>query len=179
MEQPGHRDKVEVLETGKDNNGQRLCYRFTVKPGGFKPALHIHQKQDEIFEIESGKLTYNLAGNLKVAARGETVVLPKGVAHTHYNGETDEDLVMVQSIKPAFDSEYLIDSILGLAKYGKLVNGQSEFMQAMVWLRYYKARTYLAAIPLTAQNLLAFLLAPLARLLGYKAAYKQYSGVDA
>jgi hypothetical protein len=49
----------------------------------------------------------------------------------------------------------------------------------MVWLRYYKARTYLAQVPVALQNALAYLLAPVARLLGYKAAYKEYSGVDA
>lgn len=47
-------DQVEVLETPKENNGTRLCYRFTIKPGGFKPVLHIHEKQDEVFEIIAG-----------------------------------------------------------------------------------------------------------------------------
>jgi quercetin dioxygenase-like cupin family protein len=172
-------DIVEVLETGKENNGERLRYRFTLKPGGFKPVLHIHEKQDEIFEVITGRLTYNLNGETQVAKAGETVTLPKGAAHTHYNGEINEDLVMIQSIRPAFDSETLIDSILGLTKDKKIINGKPKFLQVMVWLRYYKARTYLAQVPIALQNALAYVLAPIARMLGYKAAYKEYSGVDA
>lgn len=172
-------DIVEVLETGKDNNGERLCYRFTLKPGGLKPVLHIHEKQDEVFEVLSGKLTYNLNGQVRVAEAGQTITLPKGSPHTHYNGEANEDLVMIQSICPALDAEWLIDSLLGLTKDKKIVNGQPKFLQVMVWLRYYKAKTYLAQVPVAVQNALAFLLAPVARMLGYKAAYKKYSGVDA
>lgn len=172
-------DKVEVLETSKENNGERLLYRFTIKPNGFKPALHVHEKQDEIFEIIRGKFTYNLEGKLKVASAGETVVLPKGRPHTHYNGDPHEDLVMLQSITPALDSEWLVDSILGLTKDGEIINGEPKFLQVMVWLRYYKAKTYLAKVPVAVQKYLAFILAPVARLLGYKAAYKEYSGVDA
>jgi hypothetical protein len=109
---------------------------------------------------------------------GETVTLPKGVPHTHYNGETNEDLVMLQSLTPALDAEYLIDSILGLTKDKKILNGNPKFLQVMVWLRHYQARTYLATVPVAVQNFLAFLLAPVARWRGYKAAYKEYSGVD-
>lgn len=175
---PATGDKVEVLETPKENDGERLLYRFTIKPGGFKPVLHLHEKQDEIFEILSGKLTYNLHGKTSVANAGETVVLPMGLPHTHYNGETNEDLVMMQSIKPALDAEWLVDSILGLTKDGKLVNGKPKFLQVMVWLRYYNAGTYLASVPIGVQKSLAFVLSPVARLLGYKAAYKEYSGVN-
>ena len=178
-EDPATGDKVEVLETPKENNGERLRYRFTIKKGGFKPVLHIHEKQDEVFEIVSGKLTYNLHAQLKVAGAGEVVTLPKGLPHTHYNADADEDLVMIHNIVPALDGEWLIDSILGLTRDGKVVNGEPKFLQVMVWLRYYNARTYLAKVPVAAQNFLAFLLAPVGRLLGYKAAYKKYSGVDA
>jgi quercetin dioxygenase-like cupin family protein len=172
-------DIVEVLETGKENNGEQLSYRFTLRPGGFKPVLHIHEKQDEIFEVLSGKLTYNLNGELKTAGAGQTITLPKGSPHTHYNGQANEELVMIQTIRPALDAEWLVDSILGLTKDKKIINGQPKFLQVMVWLRYYKARTYLAQVPVALQNALAYLLAPVARLLGYKAAYKEYSGVDA
>jgi quercetin dioxygenase-like cupin family protein len=172
-------DIVEVLETGKENNGERLCYRFTLKPGGFRPVLHIHEKQDEVFEVITGKLSYNLNGKTLVASAGETVTLSKGAPHTHYNGEANEDLVMIQSIRPAFDSETLIDSILGLTKDKQIINGKPKFLQVMVWLRYYEAKTYLAQVPVALQNAVAYVLAPVARMLGYKAAYKEYSGLDA
>lgn len=175
---PASNSKVEVLETAADTNGDRLCYRFTLKAGGFRPVLHLHEKQDEVFEILSGKLTYHLNGKVKIAGKGERIVLPKGSPHTHYNNEAS-DLVMLQSITPALDAEWLIDSILGLTMDGRIVNGKPKFLQVMIWLRYYNARTYLATIPIPVQNCLAFILAPIARLMGYKAAYKKYSGVDA
>lgn len=176
---PASGDKIEVLETARENNGARLRYHFTIKQGGLKPALHIHEKQDEIFEVISGKLTYHLHGRLEVAGPGETIVLPQGLPHTHYNGEAKEPLVMIQTIAPALDAEWLIDSFLGLTSDGKIKNGKPDFLQVMVWLKYYKAKTYLANVPVGFQKFLSAILSPIGRLTGYKAAYKKYSGVNA
>ena len=171
-------DLVEVLESAQDSNGKHMRFKFLLKPGGFKPVEHLHQKQDETFEVLRGRLTYVLDGQKRVANAGETVVLPKNHPHTHYNDEK-EDLEMIQTIAPALDAEPLIEGILGLSRDGKLKKGEPKFLQVMVWLRHFKARTYLAKVPIGAQNFLALLLAPIGRMLGYKAAYKEYSGFEA
>ncbi|MBD0287113.1 MAG: cupin domain-containing protein [Flavisolibacter sp.] len=171
-------DVVEVLESAQESNGRHIRFKFLIKPGGFKPVEHLHQKQDETFEVLRGKLTYILDGQKKIANGGEKVVLPMAHPHTHYNDEK-EDLVMIQTISPALDAEPLIESILGLARDGKLKDGEPKFLQAMVWLRHFKARTYVAKVPIGAQNFLALFLGPVGRLLGYKAVYKEYSGFDA
>lgn len=172
-------DVVEMLETTNDSKGERIQFRFNIKPGGFKPVEHIHPDQDEIFEIIRGKFTYILDGKKNAAGPGDKVILPKGIKHTHYNDEPYVDLEMVQSIVPALDSENLVESILGLSRDGQLKNGEPKFLQVMVWLRHYKAKVYLAKVPAGMQKFLSFVLAPVGRLVGYKAAYKKYSGFDA
>ncbi len=54
-----------------------------------------------------------------------------------------------------------------------------RFLQVLVWLQYFKAKTYIASLPIGLQNGLAVLLASLARQKGYKAVYKEYSGLEA
>lgn len=171
-------DVIEVLETTSDSNGERIKLKLLIRPGGFKPVEHLHEKQDETFEVLRGKLTYLLDGQKSVAAAGEKVVLPKGRPHMHYNDEK-EDLEMIQTVTPALDAETLIEGILGLARDGKIKNGNPKFLQMMVWLRHFKARVYLAKLPVGIQKFLAILLAPAGRLMGYKAVYKEYSGFEA
>jgi quercetin dioxygenase-like cupin family protein len=175
----GTGDKAEMLESANDTGGKYIRFLFTTKPGGVKPAMHLHLFQDEEFEVKSGVLTYVLNNEKKTAKAGEKVLLPKGIGHTHYNDSLTETLVMIQTISPALDGEPLIESLLGLSQDGKMKNGEPDFLQVMVWLRHFKARTYLAKVPVGVQNILAFVLAPVGRLFGYKAVYKQYSGFNA
>jgi hypothetical protein len=58
---------------------------------------------------------------------------------------------------------------------GKLdKKGQPAFLQVMIWLRFVQSKTYLAAIPRKVQDILAFVLTPVAALLGYQPFYKKY-----
>lgn len=171
---PATGDSVEFVELPSENGGERLTFRFTVKPNGFKPVEHIHLFQDETFQVLSGTLTYRLNGKEAKASASETVLLPKGQAHTHFNAE-QSDLVMLQSVTPALDSEIFLENLFGLSNDGKVKNGQPELLQILVWLRSLQTKTYLAAIPIGLQNALAIMLAPLARLLGYRASYEKYS----
>lgn len=172
-------DVVEMMETAKDTDGEYIRFHFTIKPGGFKPAEHLHALQDEEFIVLGGELTYLINGEKKRARIGEKVTLPKGEKHTHYNESPDKDLIMIQTLSPALDSEELIEGIMGLSRDGKIKNGSPEFLQVMVWLRHFKARTYLAKVPVRTQDVLAKVLSPVGRVLGYKAVYKEYSGFDA
>ena len=54
------------------------------------PPMHIHYKQDEIFEILSGKMAYQLAdGVTKYAYPGDIVTAKDGVAHKFWNDGND------------------------------------------------------------------------------------------
>lgn len=170
-------DVVEFLETSNETGGKYTKIKFTVKPGGFKPVEHIHPQVDETFNILSGRLTYRLNGEESSVNAGSKITLPKGIAHTHFNNEP-EDLVMEQTFTPSLDVEVFLENLFGLTADGRFKNGSPEFLQIMMWLRRLKAKTYLAKIPIGAQNFLSIVLSPLAVMLGYRASYEKYNGIN-
>jgi quercetin dioxygenase-like cupin family protein len=170
-------DIVEFITTSAETSGKFTKILFTVKPGGFKPVEHIHPQVDETFKVLSGRLTYMLNGEEYSIGEGQQITLPKGIRHTHFNNEA-EDLVMEQTFSPSLDVEVFLENLFGLTGDGRLKNGAPEFLQVMVWLRRLEAKTYLAKIPIGAQNFLSIVLAPVGSMLGYKASYSKYNGIN-
>lgn len=170
-------DMVEFLETSAETGGRYTRIKFTVRPGGFKPVEHIHPQIDETFRVLSGKLSYKLNGEEHIIGTGGAITLPKGIKHTHFNNE-QEDLVMEQTFTPSLDVEVFLENLFGLTCDGRFKNGSPEFLQIMMWLRKLEAKTYLAAIPVSAQKFLSFALAPVGSMLGYRASYTKYNGIE-
>jgi quercetin dioxygenase-like cupin family protein len=165
---------VEFLETAKETRGAYSQFKATLKPGGGFAVEHFHVAGDESFEVLSGTLTYKLYGKQGVVNEGESITLPKGSIHAHWNNH-DTYLVMIQTITPSLDIDRFLTALLGLATDNKLdKTGQPPLLQVLVWIRELQSKTYLAAIPKPAQDVLAFLLTPIAKLLGYRAFYEKY-----
>lgn len=169
---------IEFIETANETDGAYSQIKIKIKPGGFKPVMHVHTATNESFEVISGELTYVFNGTKAKSVAGEKIMLPKNIAHTHYN-EGKEDLIMYQTFTPSLDADLFLENLFGLDAEGKVPNGRPAFLQLMVWGHTLKGKAYIASVPLTVQKVLAFLLAPVARLLGYKAVYKRFSGFDA
>ena len=159
-------DEFEFLETHQSSGGKHTKVKFTLKPGGFKPPMHIHHSQDETFDVISGNYTYEYRGEKKTIGPGESITLPKGEAHNHYYDE-NSGCEVIQTVSPALDFEDLFMRINELNDQGKIVNGQPPMLEVMVWLQKYKAKTYLAGIPIGVQNVMALVLAPIGRMLGH------------
>lgn len=174
MDCPQTGETFEIVETAKETRGAYTRMKVTFQPGSLKPVLHLHESGDEIFEAVSGKLTYQLAGKWGTIGPGEKILLPKGVPHTHYNAES-EPFIGYQTVSPAMDFEVFIETFCGLLNDGKFKNGQPPFLQIMVWIQTLKAKTFLAAIPVGVQKTLAFLLTPVALVLGYRKTYLKYT----
>lgn len=154
------------LETNQSSGGKHCKVKFELKPGGVKPVMHIHQLQDETFEVVSGIYTCEINGEKKKLADGESITFPKNVAHNHYN-EENADCVVIQTVSPALDFEDILARLIELNNTGKIVNGQPPLLEVMVWLKKYEAKTYLAGIPVPVQNTMATVLAPVGRMLGH------------
>jgi quercetin dioxygenase-like cupin family protein len=170
-------DSFEFLETAKDTNGERVTLKVTLKSKGQTVDDHIHLLQDETFKVISGRMTYFLDGKEHHVQAGEEVTLPKDVPHNHYNLD-DEPAVFIQTISPAIDIDYFLENLFGMINDGKVKDGQLPFLQAMVTLKYLESPSMLANMPRGLQKGLASVLAPLARLMGYRAIYKEYTGIE-
>jgi quercetin dioxygenase-like cupin family protein len=170
-------DSYEFLETAKDTTGERVTLKATIKSKGQYVPDHFHVFQDETFEIVSGKMTIKTEGKTTTLNAGEKITLPKNIPHNHFNNES-EALVYIQTVRPALDFDYLVENLIGLASDGKSKNGKYGLMQELVTLKYLDSKAYLAEIPIGIQKFLMNTVAPVGRLLGYRAVYKKYSDME-
>jgi quercetin dioxygenase-like cupin family protein len=177
LKNPHTGDIYEFLETSKDTNGERVAIKFTLSSKGPQVPNHFHVLQDEEFEVISGKLTVWLDGRFQTISAGEKVMLRKGVKHNHFNND-DEPVVYTQTITPGLDLDYFIENIYGLTMDGKMKNGKAGLIQELVTVKYLDSKSYLADMPVLPQKILMNIVAPIARLFGYRAIYKKYSGIE-
>lgn len=170
-------DSYEFLETAEDTGGVSVTMRATLKSIGKVVPNHFHVFQDETFEVISGQLTFLKDGKITTLSAGDKITLPKNVPHNHYNS-SDAEVVYIHSVKPALDFDYLIENLIGLIADGKGKNGKLGLVQELVSVKYLESKSYLAEIPLGLQKILANIIAPAARIFGYRAIYKKYSGTE-
>ena len=69
---------------------------------GDSPPLHVHHTEDEIFHVLEGELRVRLGDSELVVAAGETVIGPRGVAHT-YRVESSEARWLVITTRGDFE----------------------------------------------------------------------------
>lgn len=168
---PQSGEYFEFHRTAAETGGESTTLKVLIKPGGFKPAMHRHLCQDEVFEVISGRLTCEMGRGARFeVGPGERVVLPKALAHTHYNAGP-EDLVAYQTASPALDFEPFVEALHYQTARGRVNKGHPPFLQLMVWMQELQGKTCVAYLPLGLQQALARVLAPLGRWMGYRAFY--------
>ncbi len=170
-------DSYEFLETAKDTQGKSVTIKFTLHSKGKLVPAHIHLLQDETFTVIAGKLTCLSDGVKKIIPAGEAITLSKGKPHNHYNME-DTPLVMLHTVTPALDFDLFIENLIGLTIDGKSKQGKPKFFQQMATFKYLDSKARLANVSMGFQNFLIATMAPVGRLLGYRALYKKYCGVE-
>ena len=57
--------------------------RSNLEKGG--PCLHIHHQNDEIFYVISGAFLFQINEEIFMGKKGDTVFVPRGMAHTYAN----------------------------------------------------------------------------------------------
>ena len=177
LNNPTNGDSYEFIETARDSNGERVIMKASIKSKGQLVPRHFHVFQDETFEVLSGQLTVWSDGQTRTISAGEKILLPKNIPHNHYNND-DNPVVYIHSVTPALDFDLLIENLVGLAADGKSKNGKYGLVQELVSLKYLDSTSYLADIPVGMQKVMMNIIAPIGRLLGYRAVYKKYSGIE-
>lgn len=170
-------DTVEFVETSQMTNGACVKMFAISPPGAIRVPPHIHRRQEERFDVQSGRLTYRLQGKQATVGPGETLILPACVPHEHWN-EGSEPLVTFWTITPGLDFDYLLETANNLAREGTIPDGKVPVIQALVWLRKMKSTLHPANLPFWLLRPLAVVITPFAYLFGYRAVYKRFSGVE-
>ncbi|ASY59841.1 cupin domain-containing protein [Sinorhizobium sp. CCBAU 05631] len=68
------------VSSSKGSDG--ICVVEHQMPYWDSPPLHVHHREDEVFHILEGRMRFHIDGRERIAVTGETVVAPKGLAHT-------------------------------------------------------------------------------------------------
>ena len=81
---PATGEWINYTAIAEDNDGQLVRFNWRSVPGGVITE-HIHPHQEERFTILAGEAHFTLNGEQRIAAAGETIVVPAGVPHSEGN----------------------------------------------------------------------------------------------
>jgi quercetin dioxygenase-like cupin family protein len=164
-----------VVRVGTDQTaGERLVVDLFVRPGGRVAAEHYHPNLRERFTVVRGRVGVSVSGRQTIAAPGRSIEVPVGRAHDWWNAGDDEAHVIVE-IEPAARFEAAIRNGFGLAQDGKTDSkGMPNLLQLALFAREFDDVIRFTRPPRLIQRLLFAMLAPIARLAGYRGSYPHY-----
>ena len=161
--------KMTFLETWAETNGTQLKIDCVSPVTSAREKLHYHPYQENRFTITSGQLLFTIDDKEQIAFEGETISIPKNVPHRFYNsGRTDAHYI--QEFFPALKIDSLFESFFVLAREGKLSkSGNPNMFRTALILLHFSKEIRIAHPNWMFQKIIFKLLAPIARLMGYRA----------
>ncbi len=130
------------------------------------PVTHTHEKFDEVFTVKSGVLSMQYGTEIKKITTGQTIVIPKNTPHRPFN-ETDAVVVVVCEMP--LDMAYCLSQIYPFWDENQANTKPPKLLfQLAVFGDKFDSYPTIDAPPKPVLKALKFLLAPTARLLGYK-----------
>ncbi|HEX6385637.1 MAG TPA: cupin domain-containing protein [Anaerolineae bacterium] len=143
-------------------------------PGAAAIGAHIHPNADERFTAVTGKLGYLIGDQKKTLRAGEFMEIPRGIVHDFWNAGDVEARVIVE-IRPGARMEMMIRTMFGLAHEGKTnKKGVPNMLQMALIGQEFEDVLQVMNPPVWVQRILFGMLAPIARLAGYKAMYPHH-----
>ena len=164
-----------VIRVGTQESGGKLLVNdLYVRPGGAVMGEHVHPSIEESFTVVRGRVGFRVDGEESVAEPGRRLTVPPGVAHDWWNAGQEEAHVIVE-IGPAARFEEMIRNAFGLAQDGKTdPKGRPRLLQAALFAREFDDVLRFTRPPRPVQKALFGVLAPIARLLGYRGSFPEY-----
>lgn len=164
----GH--EYRFLERGTDENGEFLRAEALFETGATHFAEHVHERQNETYNVLSGALTITLDDTERTLEAGEQITLPAGVPHYHGN-PPDTTTRFLYEVRPPSAIDALLRTFAALARDGRTdAEGLPNLLQTAVILDAYPG-TYETGLPIPIQKWLFKLLAPIGRHRGYRTDY--------
>lgn len=150
--------------------------RLVIQPKGFGPPAHIHTNLDETFIVKEGVLSILVNGEKKILRAGESITVTKGTPHKPFN-ETDFPVIVESNENekslPVEFAYHLSQLYPFIDSLGEKPSNFALVMQLSVYGNEMDA--WLAdGLPISVQKAMRYLLAPTARLLGYRNYYEKY-----
>jgi len=160
-------------KTARETSGELLQVDWIGERGWTTSPDHIHPRQEERFEVLSGKLGLRVEGAEHFLGEGEVIVAPAGSAHAAWNASSDDEVHALIDFRPALRTETAFETLAGLARDGKTnrAGAPSNLLLLALVLRHFEEEIFLVRPPLVVQRVVFGVVARVARLLGYRAEY--------
>lgn len=150
----------EILQ---EPDGDRVLVENFVQPG-HGPVMHTHFKQDEMLEVVSGKLGYQLLGQEpKYAGPGESVLFKRGMPHRFWNAGEDV-LNCTGWVKPANSIVYFLSALY--AAQNKSGKSEPESFDGAWLMTRYASEYDLPGIPVIVKKGIMPMISFIGKLLG-------------
>ena len=174
FENPITGERAVVRLGTEESAGKYLVVELYVSPGGRVAAEHVHPNMNEWFTVLRGTVGFRIDGRDSVAEIGRCLRISPGTAHDWWNAGEEEAHVVVE-VSPATRFEQAISTTFGLARAGKTnPKGMPNLLQLALVAREFEDVLYFTSPPRPMQKVLFAILAPVARLLGYKGSHPEY-----
>lgn len=182
MEDPVSGARAVFRQTATETNGELLQIDFILPPHMPVSSEHIHPLQEERFEVLSGTFGFLVGGQEQVGGEGHRTVAPAGVPHNFWVVGDEWGEIRFE-FRPALRAKEVFETLWFLLREGRInrKTGRPNLLQGVVLLSEYRD-VYIPAHPSRpVQTVLFGVLAPVGRLLGYRAKhpYSSASGASA
>ena len=143
--------------------GARINITGSARPGA-GPPMHVHHLQDEIVQVEAGRVGYQVLGQeARFAGPGETVAWPAGTPHKWWNAGDTEARLTGWCIPPGNVEYYLSSLFVSMKQHGGKRPG---FFDAAFLTTRYKSEFAMVDMPKPVETIVIPLLYGLGRVLG-------------
>jgi quercetin dioxygenase-like cupin family protein len=164
--------KMKFLETWAETNGTQLKIDCVSPATSTREKSHVHPYQENRFTMLKGSLRFTINGKELCATAGDIISIPKNIPHAFYaSGNTEAHYI--QEFFPALKIDHLFETFFVLARDGKLnKSGTPNILRTALILLNFEKEIRLAQPNWIIQKFTFKLLAPIAKLMGYKASYE-------
>ena len=168
IENPVTGERIEFRE--RDGAESSVRFDYYLAPGGFATGKfdHVHPRQEERFEVESGRLGVRIAGDEWTATPGTRFAIPPETAHTVWN-DGDDEMHAVIEIDPGLEMATYFETAFGLASEGETNRwGIPGPLQLAMLLDEFRNEIYFDAVPYPVQRAFSAVVARIGRFAGYQ-----------
>jgi quercetin dioxygenase-like cupin family protein len=158
---------MRFLRTAADTDGALLRIETVNPPTGVAEPAHVHPRQESHAEVITGTLCFVVDGVQRGLRPGDAITIA-GVPH-HFVNDGEEDAVAIQELRPALRTAEFFEVLFDLARRGELdEHGMPSLLRLAVLAPAFADEIRVVSPPWPVQRVAFALLAPIARLRGYK-----------
>lgn len=154
--------------TAASTNGRLVRAEFWVRPGGGVPALHIHPRAEERFEVLGGRMALQDGDRSLTLEPGGRHAVRAGVPHAWRN-DGEEELHFFVEVSPAGRFEDVVEAAFAAGRAAHAAGrDRPGLLQLAITFAAFRDELVVTSPPRWLQPLAFAVLVPLARLTGHR-----------